>query len=544
MAMTVEQQRALALARARTRAAQEPQYKTGAVEDYGKAVGSGLAEGAISLGGLPGDITTLIGQGAGKVAGLFGAEDETQKNVAESVRRSVPIFGQAPNTQEAMRSVNQLTGFEPYRGERTGAQYANTAASFVPAAAAFGAPGGVKAAVGSAIKYGVIPGLTSEAAGQATEGTKYEPYARIGGAVGGAMAAGGLTAAARWAMTPKDPAIQPIFDKANRLKQSADRLYKVVDRSGIEVDPLSLQAGVTRVKAKLAQQGLEAGLAPTETERALKILDNLAKEPATFRRLDAARRAIKNSFTYNNADEKRLATIMTRELDDFIGSLGPQDIISQASPATTQRALEQARSIWSRSASMNDKAEILDNIWQSALDKLGANYSKAGLSTAVRQELRGLSKRIRTNEELGRLFTKAEKDAITTVVRGGKMENFYRNIGKLAPVSPSSAAIANATLAPMTAGAGFMMGGGPTGAAIGAMIPTAVGVGVGAPARTAANILQRRELDKLVAILLNEGKPASTALPSRLSAPMVGFYGSRPLPSDYAAALSPEQPAR
>lgn len=494
----------------------------GTMEDVAKGAGSGLVEGAFGMGGMIGDTVDLTRS----VGGWLGnkARQLAGKNPIEGPAPDPAGLSSIPGTQDLMASA----GFQPYEPQTRAGKFARTAGSFVPAAATFSAAGGLKNAATGAVKYGLVPGLTSEAAGQATEGTALEPWARVGGALGGAALAGGASAAARWARTPKDPAIQPIMDKADALRRAADRAYDFVDQSGIQVKQQSVANGVNRIKAALQRQGYQPGLAPGETERAIKILDNLAQGPATFSRLDAARKAIKEAFTFNKPAEARLAGIMTKEFDDFVKLIGTNDVVTGANPSATSRALTQARSIWGRSTVLSDKAQIIDNIWQSSLDKVGANYTKAGLMTALRQEFRALNRKIRTNKDIGRLFTQAERDQITAVVRGSDTENLLRNIGKLAPTSPSSAAVANAALAPFTAGAGFLAGG-PVGAAVGAGVPAAVGVGVGIPARVGSNILQRREIDKLVSTILNEGVPKRLPPPSSLNAPMIGFYGAQGL---------------
>jgi hypothetical protein len=138
--------------------------------DVAKAAGSGLVEGGFSLAGLPGDIDT-IAHAAGTWLGNK-AREIGGKGPAAPTERALPL----PTSQEAMDAV----GFEPYQPKTTAGEYARTAASFVPASLA--GPGSLATKV---IGYGVVPGLASEAAGQATEGTRFEPYARAAGALAG-----------------------------------------------------------------------------------------------------------------------------------------------------------------------------------------------------------------------------------------------------------------------------------------------------------------------------------------------------------------------
>jgi len=145
--------------------------KSSALGDIAKSAGSGIAQGAADLIGLPGTIGDAFNNGLSAITGL-----------------------QAPppsqfSGQSLRDTASGLTGgATDYKPQTTAGEYAHTAAEFVPGAVVLGGSGGI---VGNALKMGVVPGLASEAAGQAAQ--KYapslEPYARFAGAVGGGMIA-------------------------------------------------------------------------------------------------------------------------------------------------------------------------------------------------------------------------------------------------------------------------------------------------------------------------------------------------------------------
>lgn len=144
--------------------------------DVAKSAGVGLAEGAIGLVGLPGTIKdgadSLAGWAMEKVAGPRPEGVPQRKN---------PLSGAAIKGY-----VENVTG-EFYKPQSTTGEYARTVGEFVPGALLGG--GKTAAELGkSVLKYGAVPGLASEAAGQATEGSSVEPYARalagIGAGVG------------------------------------------------------------------------------------------------------------------------------------------------------------------------------------------------------------------------------------------------------------------------------------------------------------------------------------------------------------------------
>jgi hypothetical protein len=124
--------------------------------------------------------------------------------------------------------------------------------------------------------------------------------------------------------------------------------------------------------------------------------------------------------------ERRIARIMVEGLDEQLNRLQPRDIAAGNKTAGLA-ALREGRQLWQRMR----KGETIDNLFESARDKVGANYSQAGLHTALRQEFRGLAAKIRKGQERG--WTNAERAAIQRVVRGGPAENLLRLVGKAAP---------------------------------------------------------------------------------------------------------------
>jgi hypothetical protein len=85
-----------------------------------------------------------------------------------------PFYGSA----DAVKAAEDATGTQLYQPQTTAGKYADTATQFLVG----GKAAGMKAAPA------LTAGLASEAAGQATEGTGYEPVARIVGGIAGGMA--------------------------------------------------------------------------------------------------------------------------------------------------------------------------------------------------------------------------------------------------------------------------------------------------------------------------------------------------------------------
>lgn len=147
--------------------------------DVAKSIGSGLVTGTEYLLGLPGDMQRGMKQGGDWVAEkLFGAPDPATKSKMDEL---AAVAKPLPSSSDIQGVVNKTTGFTPYQPKTTPGKYANRAAEFLP--------GGVlTGTVGGAIRFGVLPGLASEGAGQATEGTRAEPYARLAAALAAPLA--------------------------------------------------------------------------------------------------------------------------------------------------------------------------------------------------------------------------------------------------------------------------------------------------------------------------------------------------------------------
>lgn len=126
--------------------------------DMGKSLVAGVGRGTAGLVGLPGTLGDAFNSGMSYLTGL-------------------PELPKSPVSASGLQSgLSMLTGgASDYEAQTTPGEYAGTVGEFLPGAALGG--------VGSAVRFGVLPGIASEAAGQATEGSSLEPYARVAAAL-------------------------------------------------------------------------------------------------------------------------------------------------------------------------------------------------------------------------------------------------------------------------------------------------------------------------------------------------------------------------
>jgi len=149
----------------------EPEPSVGM--DVLKSIGSGLAQGAQGAAVAGPLAIDLLSRGVEKAANYLAPGSSFTQSLEQGRQQA------EQNRQAIQRLVGQRS--IDYQPQTVPGQFAGTMASFLPAAVA--GPGGIGRRVGQALGAG----LGSEAAGQATAGTDYEPAARAAGALAGGV---------------------------------------------------------------------------------------------------------------------------------------------------------------------------------------------------------------------------------------------------------------------------------------------------------------------------------------------------------------------
>lgn len=148
-------------------------------EDVVRSSGSGLIGGTADLLGTPGTMSNLLNDliGGGLHKGYELATGREPEKGSFFAGNAIPA---SIGSGEAIRQGIDVIapGTTTYEPKTTEGQFAKTGATFVPGAAAFGG-----FSPSSIAKFGLLPGLASEGAGQLTSGTPYEPYARVAAAL-------------------------------------------------------------------------------------------------------------------------------------------------------------------------------------------------------------------------------------------------------------------------------------------------------------------------------------------------------------------------
>lgn len=212
----------------------------GAAMDLARSGMSGLARGATELAALPATI-----------GGGLDALYERAGIIPQGSRENVPSVGGV-----IRGATSGLTsGATEYEPQTTGGEYAQTVGEFV---------GG-----GAGPKAGLLGGLLSEGAGQLTEGTAAEPYARIAGGIVGGMAGtprnlpfAGDDEAARMARTLQQGGVNNITAGQARQSQPLMRMEGRLQPTAGQLDDFTA--------ATMRQIGSDKPLATPENLRAIE----------------------------------------------------------------------------------------------------------------------------------------------------------------------------------------------------------------------------------------------------------------------------------
>ena len=248
------------------------------LKDVAASGASGVARGAADLVGLPGTLSDLSKSGmdwllrSGYEA-VTGSEPEQGSFFAglsglpEDLRAQTrsPVSG--PQARSGLSAVTG--GASEYKPETTAGEFASTVGEFVPGAVAFGG-----ASPSNIARFAVAPGLASEAAGQATEGTSYEPYARIASALLAPVA----VSAAQRLVTPigvsaeraaaadvlRSEGVRPT---AGQITGNRGLRYRESELGGARAADMIEQQGEQFTRAALSRAGINAERATPEVMR-------------------------------------------------------------------------------------------------------------------------------------------------------------------------------------------------------------------------------------------------------------------------------------
>jgi hypothetical protein len=259
---------------------------------------------------------------------------------------------------------------------------------------------------------------------------------------------------------------------AENLASEANRLFEKSRQANIVFKPEQFTQKMTDIGSELRNQGYTPAAYPKITG-VLSELQN-ATRPKDFVELQALRKIISGAQASIDPTERRLASILKSNFDDYVAN-APESAISSG----TKQGIatwKEARDVYSKLS----KSEVFTDMFRKAeLDKNGI-----GVQKSLTNQLRSLAK----SDKKMRLFTVDEQEAIKQAAKGGNLQNILSGIGKFAPTSAVSSIpsiLATAASAPLGLAA--------TAGAIGS--------------KMVATKMKKGDIEKLAALMRSGAKP-------------------------------------
>ncbi len=430
------------------------------VTDALGAGAAGVSRGITGMMDMPGaalDAGARSGAWAAEKLGLASpAEADNARAVIDQVGE-VSRLGDGTANRDAMAQATG--GASEFRGDTTLGKYAGTVGEFLPGS--FGGGGGM---LRNALTYGVIPGIASEGAGQLTEGTPLEPWARVLAP----MLASALAARATRPAGPQAPSVDDLKSQAEGLYQSG------AARQG--ADAASVQGLAAQIDGELQNLNIKTPtgqiVADGNVKKFLNVLEDYQGQPMKPEQMQTARRILQDAAGSADPSDRRIGTALLEKFDDWRNSAVPE--------------YEQADALYSRMK----RAKDVDFRIEKA-DRRAASTGTGGNSVnAARQNIR----QILDNPKAARGYSPEELAMMEDIVRGTRTTNALRLAGRLSPTSgalPLMGNLAGIGVAPHVA------------------IPA---MGLASAAKGTAEVLTNGQINALSSVIRNGGPLATNAL--------------------------------
>ena len=243
---------------------------------------------------------------------------------------------------------------------------------------------------------------------------------------------------------------------SSAVRDASDAGYSQMRNANLVFDPKAFSTAVDDAASVARDRGVGGSLSSITD-------DLLPKASSAVDRLNAVKGTVapslddvemlKRALSNQGFDADATATQkMAGVFKDMIDNAAPSDFIS-GNVDEGLAGIQKGRENWAKYL----KSERLEKVAESAKDAVGANYTQAGLLTAIRQKMRA----VKAAEDFKTSWTPEEQKLITQVVRGGAGENVARFAGLFAPRGPVTggllgyAASVNAPIAAGLAAAGY-----------------------------------------------------------------------------------------
>lgn len=245
-------------------------YETNVAKDIAKAAPTGVAKGAAGVLGIPGALNSLAGWATSGGGRIISDEEAARRDKAqednsivgrvgipsrvgpekilnyETVKKAIEWL--AAKGGEALGATGKAGEFgspenKLYEAQTRPGKFVETGLEF--ATSALAGPGG---RLNNMVRYGVVPGVVSETAGQLTEGTPYEKWARLGGALAG----GGASALASRPSSAGSIVTQATEGMTAAQIAATEQLFQEAASIGVPITRAEAAQAVTNGATRLA----------------------------------------------------------------------------------------------------------------------------------------------------------------------------------------------------------------------------------------------------------------------------------------------------
>lgn len=317
------------------------------------------------------------------------------------------------------------------------------------------------------IPAGGVAGLVSQPVGEVVKDiTGSDLAAFIASAGAGAVGAAGTGKAITAGAPVVDKAVVTAYNKAakaagspsrmeqsypdlltmDQVKQRASASYKAMDEAGVVLKPNSL----TRMFDNVQQSLDDARMIPgTDQAKAVQATLDQAKtlittQGTSFTALDKMRQMLNDLRMSKDADIRRLGATAIREVDDYITTLKPNDILSgQGGLDKAVKSVVEARKDWRNLSRATVLEDALNTAEARALDP------KASESELIRRGFINIA----ADKKKMSMFTEKEQNVIKSVAKGGSLDPLLTFASQFSPLRSKLAAAGGAyafTQAPLT----------------------------------------------------------------------------------------------
>ena len=274
--------------------------------------------------------------------------------------------------------------------------------------------------------------------------------------------------------------------------QALDRIatdrYDQLKQSGIQLKSDEFVDSMDKIAKGLREEGYAPEIFP-KVAGAINQLTSTA-QPKDWTELQALRKMIRAGQKSIEPEERRMASILLDEYDNYLMTVPKESIISGDMKNATQ-LWSDARNAYSKMK----KSEVFEDMLNEAkLDR--SKFTQSGEENSLAKQLRQLAK----NDKKMRLFTKTEQDAIEQAAKGGNVQNMLKFFGRFAPtgVVPVGLSVGTTALAPMIG------------------IPLTIGA---AGSRGLATNMRRGSVEDLTNMMRTGGVPQTIGSPFRAVTP-------------------------